>query len=185
MVKVESVVKLAAGFLSLGECIQRVLEDDSDGNDMNVFNAFLRCYNLVETQIATDYAPLVCEETIAVKGGKVEYEKLSRAPAFIIGAFDSFGQKTSVRVFPTYFAVADGTYTVRYAALPVLKNINDDGEVAQVITERTIAYGIAAEYCVQTGLYAEAAVWEKKYKDALAGVCKQRGVKTMKGRNWV
>lgn len=185
MVNVESAVKLAADFLGLRDCIERILENDAEGNDYLIFNAFVRCYNLVETQIATDYAPLVREETVVSENGKIAYEKLSRSPAFIIGAFDSFGQKVSIRVFPTYFAVANGSYTVRYAALPTEKTIEDECEFAQGITLRTVAYGIAAEYCVQNGLYAECAVWEKKYKDALAELRKQRGVKTMKGRAWV
>ncbi len=185
MVKVESVVKLAADFLGLRDCIDRVLDDDWGDNDYAVYNGLIRCYNLVETEVATDYAPLVCEEKISCNGGKADYEKLSRSPAYIIAVLDRFGNKVKFRLFPTYFAAADGEYTARYAALPKTKDISDECECAPSVTQRVIAYGVAAEYCVQNGLYAEHAVWDKKFKNGLAAACKQRGGQTLKGRSWV
>ena len=183
--KVESVVFLAADFLGLRDCVERVLEGDWEGNDYIIYTGLLRWYNLVETEVATDYLPLVCEEIVVCEDGKVAYEKFSRKPAYIIGAFDNYGEKVKIRLFPTYFAAAKGTYTVRYAALPIEKTIDDECEWALPITERVIAYGLAAEYCIQNGLYAEQAVWEKKFKSGLAAACKQRGGKTVKVGGWV
>jgi hypothetical protein len=139
----------------------------------------------VETELATDYAPLLKEEKVECNDGKVAYEKLSRTPAYIIGAFDEFGRKMKIRLFPTYFTVANGAYTVRYAALPTKKRIEADCEFSPSVTERVAAFGVAAEYCLQNGLYAEHAVWDKKYKSGLATICQQRGIKNLKVRSWV
>lgn len=41
---------------------------------------------------------------------------------------------------------------------------------------RLFAYGIAAEYCLACGLFEEAAVWDKKYKDALTAAYRSPAV---------
>jgi hypothetical protein len=161
------------------------MEGDTDYGDEAVYSGMMRSYNLVESEIATDYAPIVCEQKIACVNGKVAYDSFSRPPAYIIGAFDRFGQKVKIRLYSDYFTVAKGEYTVRYAALPRTKTMEDECELAASITERTVAYGVAAEYCVQNSLYAEHAVWDKKYKEAVAAAYRLRPTKRIRSRRWM
>ncbi len=185
MLQVEDVVMLAAELVGARECVDRALSGKGDEADQSVCDAILRAYNMVESEIATDYAPIVCEQAIHCAQGKYEYDSLKRAPVYIIGVFDGLGRAVDVKLSATYFEVKNGSYTVRYAAFPVSKDIGDECELPCAISERTIAYGIAAEYCVQNGRYAENAVWEKKYKTALAAALKARGGMVMNARRWV
>lgn len=50
------------------------------------------------------------------------------------------------------------------------------------ISERVLAYGVAAEYCITEGI-DEAVTWDKRYKDALAAAPKQS--RTVKPRKFI
>lgn len=184
MLAVEDVVFLAADLLGVRECINRVMTGGADQSDQAICEALVRAYNMMENEIATEYAPIVYEETISCVHGKYEYESLHRDPAYIIAVYDNLGAEVEIKLYPTYFELRNGNYNVRYATFPTTKGIGDDSELPSAVSERVAAYGVAAEYCVQNGLYTEHAVWDKKYKTALTATLKTRGSKVMKGRSW-
>ena len=69
----------------------------------------------------------------------------------------------------------------RYA--PAAKTAEDDSEYGQG-EARALALGTCCEYALSSGMYDEAVMWDKRYKDALAALCRTRGG-TLKGRRWV
>lgn len=60
-----------------------------------------------------------------------------------------------------------------YLAPPTADSIDAEAAEFYGISERTLAYGVAAEYCVTEGL-DEAVTWDARYKGALALAKKPR-----------
>lgn len=185
MISVKDVVLLAAEFVGVKENVDDYLSGVMDEENQRVIDGLVCCYNLVENELAVDYLPLVKEETVEAKGGKIAYADLAQKAAYIIGVFDAYGNSAPHKRMASYLAVGTGKYLVRYAALPVKKAFDDDSEYAVGVSERLLAYGIAAEYCLHKGLSAESAAWEKKYKKAIAETFRAKEPKTIKTGYWV
>lgn len=185
MISVKDVVLLAAEFVGVKEKVDDYLSGVMDEEHQRLVDGFVCCYNVVENELAVDYLPLVKEEQMTAKDGKIAYADLSQKAAYIIGVFDEYGNSAPHKRMASYLAVGTGKYLVRYAALPVKKAFDDDSEYAVGVSERLLAYGVAAEYCLHKGLSAESAAWEKKYKKAVAETFRAKELKTIKAGYWV
>ena len=185
MIKIKTVVALAAEMLGAKERFDRYLENSANEDDQRLVDALLRCFHLVETEIATDRVPIVMEDLLEMEDGTIPYTELSTTPAFIISVCDTYGNSADVKIGATAIEGKDGRYVVRYAKLPSEKSIEKMCELPPNVSCRTLAYGVAAEYCLHTGAYAEHAVWEKKYKEGLTVDSRSRRGKVIKGRAWV
>lgn len=168
----------------------RLKEDDSlDETTKKEFDkeaeTLLRCYNVVENEIALDYLPLTAEETVVCDSGELPYTSFLRAPVAVLSVTDEYGNKRPFTIFPEYVKTCAGTAVVTYAYAPETKRLDDVGEYGARASERMMAYGVACEYCLVSGLYAEAVVWDKKYKDAL--FCAQSASRphVIRSRRWV
>ena len=186
MLTVENVVRLAAQMLGLEEKADEYFGGNSSEETTRIIQGLVNCFNLVENELAVDYLPLVCEETLSTdEQGNIEYARLAKKVAYIISVRDEFGAIVKAKRMPTQLALGVGEYVVRYAALPVEKTAKDRCEYETGVSARLLAYGVAAEYCLHKGLYAEHAAWNKKYKEALLIACKCRGVGRLKERAWI
>jgi hypothetical protein len=185
MVKIKTVVALAAEMLGAKERIDRYLGNSANDDDRRLGDALLRCYHLVETEIATDRVPIIMEDVLEMEDGSIPYTELSATPAFILSVCDAFGNPADVKIGVEAIEGENGRYVVRYAKLPSEKSIEGYCELPPNVSSRTLAYGVAAEYCLHTGAYAEYAVWEKRYKEGLTVDSRSRRGKVIKGRAWV
>ena len=186
MFTVENVVRLAAQIVGLGETAEEYFGGNPSEETKRIVQGLVGCFNLVENELAVDYLPLVCEETLSTdEEGNIEYARLSKKVAYIISVRDERGGIVKAKRMPTHLALEVGKYTVRYAALPVEKTAKDCCEYETGVSARLLAYGVAAEYCLHKGLYAEHAAWDKKYKEALLIACKSRGAWHLKERAWI
>ena len=186
MFTVENVVRLAAQMLGLGETAEEYFDGNPTDETKRIVQGLVGCFNLVENELAADYLPLVCEETLSTdEEGCIEYRRLSKKVAYIISVRDKFGATVNAKRMPMHLALDVGEYVVRYAALPAEKTANDRCEYEAGASARLLAYGVAAEYCLHKGLYAEHAAWDKKYKEALLIACKSRSGGWLKERAWI
>ena len=186
MFTVENVVRLAAQMLGLGETAEEYFDGNPSDEAKRIVQGLVSCFNLVENELAVDYVPLVCEETLSTdEQGNIEYARLSKKVAYIITVRNQYGAIVKAKRMPTHLALEVGEYTVRYAAFPAEKTAKDGCEYETGVSARLLAYGVAAEYCLHKGLYAEHAAWDKKYKEALLIACKSRGVGRLKERAWI
>ena len=186
MFTVENVVRLAAQMLGLGETAEEYFDGQPSEETSRIVQGLVGCFNLVENELAVDYLPLVCEETLSTdREGNIEYARLSKKVAYIISVRDECGRIVKAKRMPTHLALGGGEYTVRYAALPAKKTAADRCEYETGVSARLLAYGVAAEYCLHKGLYAERAAWDKKYKDALLIACKSKSGGWLKERAWI
>ncbi len=186
MFTVENVVRLAARMTGLEEMADEYFDGNHSEEATRIVQGLVNCFNLVENELAVDYLPLVCEETLSTdEKGNIEYARLSKKVAYIISVRDRFGRNVVAKRMPAHLSLDVGEYAVRYAALPVEKTAEDRCEYEAGVSARLMAYGVAAEYCLHKGLYAEHAAWEKKYKEALAAATKSRKGGQLKERSWI
>ena len=53
------------------------------------------------------------------------------------------------------------------------------------ITEKVFAFGVAMEYCFIQGLYDDAQIWEKRFKDALLVRASKKSNMKLPVRRWI
>ncbi len=185
MISVKDIVLLAAELVGVKDCVDDFVAGNVNDENQRVVDGLVQCFNLVENELALDYLPLIKEEVVSTTDGEILYAALDQRAARIIGVYDRFENPVRVKRFATHLQVAPGEYVVRYAAIPVEKGMEDASEYEIGVSERTFAYGVAAEYSLHKGLQAEYAVWDKKYKKALAEIFRAKESKRVKSRSWV
>ena len=180
---VKEIVLSAAADVGVYEQVKAYFDGDNDSTEAN---KLLRCFNLVESELALDYLPLYAEDTVYTETGTVPYTKLTRHAVRVVEVTDEWENKVAFRLFPEHLKTqAGGTLRIRYAYAPVEKTLHDDSDYHLWVSVRLFSYGVAAEYCLAHGLFEEAAVWDKKYKDAIAAACREKPTRIMQSRRWV
>lgn len=181
---VKEVILKSAELVGVSEAVTAYLETgNADGKAET--ETLLRCYNFVENALALDYLPLFTEESVEAASGEVAYSALSKAATHIVSVKNEAGESLAFRIFPLSLKTAAGNVTVRYAYAPTEKGLEDGVEAAPAVSARLLAYGVAAEYCTARGFYEEAAVWEARYKKAIAAAAERGRSRKIQSRRWV
>ena len=128
----------------------------------------LKCVDFVADDIASDYFPLVREDEMTAKNGRLFFKDFPRAPTAVASVRKNGKRVKFHRRFDGLKLDGDGKVIVQYAFKPA--EATEDGETEwadETVSERILAYGVAAEYCIAAGLDADAEMWDKRYRDAL------------------
>jgi hypothetical protein len=183
--KVKEVIVAAAELIG-DEAVKRVQAylDGGEGDGELLATALLSCYNGVEVDLAVNYLPLKKEEGLETDTGAVTYASLTESALHIVRVTDEWGLSVRFDCYANYFKARVGKLFVTYTYSPKEKGLEEEVECHRLAGKRLLAYGVAAEYCLKEGLYDEAAVWEKKYKDAVNVAYKGEPCRRVKGRNW-
>ncbi|MEG1528005.1 MAG: hypothetical protein RR248_04050 [Clostridia bacterium] len=124
------------------------------------------CANLTLAEIACDYIQL-CYKEVIVSNGIIDYKAFTKDVLSVLRIEDN---KQKIKFRYTSSGVETdkgGKFEVIYTYKPKKCGFLDEVEKSVAITDRLIAYGIASEYCLLSGMYDEASIWDKRYKDAL------------------
>lgn len=182
---VKEVVRLAAEMLGRQDLSETIdaLEDEPEGE----VKLLVRCFQLVENEVALDYFPLKKEEPFAPAEHKVNYTRFSSAPVDVLKVTDGNGKAAEFQIRPTHVYLP-GEYdvvSVTYSYAPAQKTIEDTSDFSGKISARLLAYGVASEFSLACARYQEAAMWEKRFRDALkyANLCRRK--LSMRSRRWV
>jgi hypothetical protein len=164
--RVSDVIELSALLLDIE------LTDD-------IRNNLVRCYNLVEQELATDYFPLLEVEKFFHVEDKIYYKDFSRNAYMIKGIQDFRGDKVNYILRSEYLELQknynSGTFFVKYYYIPEEKELHSYCTyVAEYIS--ILKYGIAAEYCLVNGDFEQAKIYSDKYKEQI----KLKGPKKIK-----
>jgi hypothetical protein len=130
----------------------------------------VRCYNLVEQELATEYFPILEVEKFFHVEDKIYYKDFSRKPCMLKGIQDFHGDSVSFRLTPEYINLIKnydgGTFFVKYYYIPEEKELYSHSTYgAEYIS--ILKYGIAAEYCLIQGNFDLAAIYNQKYKERI------------------
>lgn len=155
--KVSEVIELSALLLDI-----ELTED--------IRNNLVRCYNLVEQELATDYFPILEVDKFFHVEDKIYYKDFSRKPYMLKGIQDFHGDSVSFRLVPEYINLIKnyngGTFFVKYYYLPEDKELYSNSTYgAEYIS--ILKYGIAAEYCLMQGNFEQAKIYSDKYKERI------------------
>lgn len=148
-------------------------------------NTLVRCFNAVENELAVDYLPLYQEDTVQTDTGAIFYTDFSRRPVRIAEVRDENGNAVKYKIFPQYLKTQKGKTVIRYSYAPEEKFLYSDSEYSLEIAQRLLEFGIATEYCLMRGMFEEASVWEKKYKQALKTAYKAYPSVILRSRRWL
>lgn len=155
--QVKEIIELSALLLDLE------LTDD-------IMKDLVRCYNLVEQELATDYFPILEVDKFFNVCDKIYYKDFSRKAYMIKGIQDFHGDKVNYRLFPEYIALQKnyngGTFFVKYYYIPEEKELYSYSTYGAEYLH-ILKYGIAAEYCLIQGNFDLAAIYNQKYKERI------------------
>ncbi|MDR1093960.1 MAG: hypothetical protein LBL66_07415 [Clostridiales bacterium] len=172
--QLNEIIQLAAFYLGL---------DESDGK---ASAQLCKCANLAVNEICADHYPLTRETTVQSGTGKIAYSELAAERVLEVLSVKRGGENTRFRSFHGYIKTEPNiTAAVRFAYLPGEYAPDEAVPIPDKIGARIVAYGAAAEYCLINGLFEEAVVWEKRYKDSLAANLRKRGEITVPARRWL
>ncbi len=182
---VKEVVALAAETLGRSDLAQAV-EAAEEGSDGEV-KSLLRCYNLIENEVALDFFPLKTAERFVPAQGKISYASFSFAPVNILKVTDEEGTPVRFGIMPTYISVPQtaGELEVVYAYSPPVKDLGDETAFSDHISARLLAFGVASEFCITNRQFAEGAMWGRKYRDALRAAGIYRRTLSVRSRRWI
>jgi hypothetical protein len=146
-----------------------VIEGDLDINSEDI-DLWLKCYNLVEQELATDYFPILEVETFFHVKDKIYYKDFSRKPYMLKGIQDFHGDSVSFRLTPEYINLIKnydgGTFFVKYYYIPDAKELYSACTYGADYIH-IVKYGVAAEYCLATANYELAKIYSDKYKERI------------------
>lgn len=185
--KVKRVLSLAAENLGREDLVHAL--NDCAGEPSGELASLLRCYNLTENEIALDYFPLKKQERLTVFSGEIAFSRFSLAPVTVYGVQDKRMRPVPFEMRPARLLVVgqkDGDeLTVTYSYSPREKGIDSCSEFGGKISARLLSFGVCFEFCLSCGQFSEAAVWEKRYREAIRAADTERRSLRLRARRWV
>lgn len=160
--------------------VQSVLKSNHD------LRLLTRCANLVAKEIACEYIQLLHKQKMVSNDGKISYSDFEKLLLEIKDIKDKHGNSVDYYCLPDHVAIQDGSFEVSYAYIPTDKEFFDELDFCgSKASDRVFAYGTVAEYCLVTGNYDEALMWERRYKDALLVATRKNTSVVLPRRRWV
>ena len=183
---VKEVIALAAENLGRDDLAALANGGAAAGEDGDEeLKSLLRCYNLVENEVALDYFPLRRTETQAADGNFIAYADFERRPVHVEKVLVG-GRVARFSVYPDGIRLTDGgeAAEITYAYAPSKKEIGDDCECAAFVSARCLSYGVAGEFCLTSGETGRAATWQRRYYDALRAFGLLKKTLRVRSRRW-
>lgn len=184
--EVKCVLSLAAANLGREDLVAAI--HDCAGEPFGEVASLLRCYNLVENEIALDYFPLKREDRLCICGKFIPLARLRFAPVQILSVKDEQGTPLKFELRPARIFMphcSEKRVSVFYTYSPREKRFCERTELGGKISSRLLSFGVAAEFLLSNGQFSEAAVWEKRYHDALRAVNTLQKPLRIRSRRWV
>ena len=182
--KVLDIIVAAATELGIADEVNEYLSGGAENAKADTEN-LLRCFQLVENELALEYLPLHAEEEVVSTTGAIGFEVFSRPLVRVLKVTDTQGRAVDFKLFPNYLKTQSGTVRVTYTYTPNEKSYTDESDFKALVSIRLFAYGIAQEFCLSSGRFEEAKIWGDKYKQAILAVYRANPAKKIRSRRWV
>ena len=147
----------------------------------------LTCYRLVENEVALDHFPLRTEETFAPADGAVLFTRFSRPPVEVLSVRTAAGQEVPFCVHASRLSLPPrtGEVAVVYTYAPEAPEIDGEVPFPERISARLLSWGVAREFLISGGRYAESETFSEKFRAALRAAGLSRRKLRVRGRRWV
>ena len=144
---------------------------------------FVKCFNLVRNEIATEMIANTKIEKVKTANGRVEFSSLSSKVIEILAVKDQFGNNVHFDVFADHLQTNENMVEVKYNASP--EELTFEDEFSSVIPERVFAYGIVREYFFLQSLYDDASAWEERFKNSMQALERRKHEIVIPRRRWM
>lgn len=146
----------------------------------------LRVYNMITEELSCEYFPLYHEQTLTAQNGKIKLSSLKYPPLKIVSVREEASGN------PINYGFSGGAITVESKNGVVIKYTyaaqesaeTDDFIFTPAPGKFVVAYGMAAQLCLENGLIGEADIWQNKYDSAIRGRVAERRTLKIKPRRW-
>lgn len=187
-----NVIELAAVLMGeddMAEIVQAgIFGEDGDTDKLTdkghkTVDLLLKCLDAVVQEICVDYAKIRCSTDYDVKNGEFDLSDFAENECVPVIGINYIVNTESLLKLPfmvdgktvkiTDGAFSDGEVIVGYNMLLNVSSLEDDlaGLAELGITERILAYGVAATYnAIIKGKEGAALYWERLYCDALEDI---------------
>ncbi len=157
-------IAITSAAMVQAESIERILTENTDGalTDADV-RMLVRCVNLAIKEACADGFPVCCDRELRANGKIIPLDAFDPPPSLI--------RRVTRSGVPVRFAVdtdgiavpRDGKYVVTYTVAPTDKNLDEAVTVGVLADTDMLAYLAARNFCLVTGRYDEATVWDGRY----------------------
>ena len=182
-ITVKEVLLACAQMLGLDDTVE-YLNAPSQEKNAGETEELLRCFNIVENEVALDYLPLYAETEVETQTGAVQYACLPNAIVRVLRVCDEWGNSVPFKIFPDHIQTQSGKIKIAYTYAPESKALDGESDYTVQASARLFAYGVATEYSLAKGMFEEASVWDKKYKDAITAAYRSRPCRILRSRRW-
>lgn len=189
---IKDILKISCVILNSDEVLTYLTDNVYENEDVIKESELLfKCFNLVINELSSEYLPFKDVKTLNTPDGIINYALLDNKVTDILSVKNGAGENMDFSAYPLYIKInagaagAAGSVTVEYSYIPEFQSVSGEVNIGEKkITERIIAYGICAEYCLICGQYDEALIWDKRYKDSLASVMRKTKRLSVPARSW-
>lgn len=184
---VKDIIKNSATLIGRDDVVKRVEGKDYTMAEFttNTVDTMVRLLNLVVSELAGSFVPLITTEWLNVTDGKVLYSDLSYRVKEVLKAFDVNGVDRLIAVENTFLRAQGDMVEVEYSYFPNEFTLNDQiGYQEKDVPLRVLCYGLLAEYSISQGCFKDAVMWHDRYADELMQICKPKNA-NIKRRNWL
>ena len=148
------------------------LENDQNENEeQNItINTYVTLANFVLRDIAANFLCYIAEEKLfSDSGAQLHLSLLSHQPCTIKKVKNFFGKSVNFSVMVDCLIVpsTNEQYSVEYTYYPDELDLEDSLSLPLGLDMSTVCYGIVNEYYRLKMMFAEAEIWEDKYKKGL------------------
>ena len=148
-------------------------------------NILVGLLNLVVSELAGTFIPMIKQETVTVTDGKIYYKDLSERIVRILNVYSVNGGETDYGTSVEFIRVKENSVIIEYEYVPPRYGLEDEiGYTEKDVTAAALSYGLCAEYAISLSDFDQAVAWHNRYVDAISNLRKVKNVK-IKGRAFV
>ena len=178
--KLEEVINTALAYL--GENGYDIGKDKAEDDKIRLL---VKCANIMLTEIAQEYLPLSDECRVVAKNNRFYYDEVPRRMLRITSVKDENGAEVKFMQKSFWCNVRkNGALVVGYRYVPATAEIGDDCDVDPRVSEKTLALGTCAEYCMISGMYEQSEGFAERFRQDMRSCTRPVGSVTIKERGW-
>ena len=182
--KVQEIIKLVCDFVGEKELREKLdAEATLTDKQQEKIDAMVRCFNLVNKEVATDFVPFLTKEE--VDGQIINFSSLKKKVVHIFALKNRFGMNLRFKCFPNFVEAEGRAKTVLYSFFPEELVLTDEVQCASCLSARVFAYGVASEYLLIFGISDDAEIWENRFKQSLFMLTRKKGEHLLPKRRWL
>ncbi len=179
---INNIIKLSCNFVNLPEL--EALVGTTNANEIQTaqLNKLLKCLNLVNEEICSEYFPILKTVPIFTYDGDYYFSSLEEPASAVIYLRDKRGNNIPYKLSNDHISFDGQEGILCYAVMPESLEFGD--EIDSIVPERVFAYGIAREFFLMQSLSDEAMIYENRFKESLENIARKKSILRLPKRQW-